>query len=76
MALIYAIAKYANPETRIATWNINRKIEMANMTPFKKNVEDSNHQLSEWTEEIAQAGDTYNKNVCYQFNLYGICSWK
>ena len=47
---------------------------MENMTNFKKNVKDANHQISEWMEEIAQAGDTYEKIVHHHFNLYDTSS--
>ena len=42
-ALIYDIAKYVKPETRVQTSNIKLTTYMANMTHFKQNIKVSNY---------------------------------
>ena len=74
--MISTIENCSKKETKVVMSNIKHRIYMENMTHFKKNLKDTNHHLSEWMEDISQAGDTYKEITCLHFNLYATTSCK
>ena len=69
-AMLYAIVKTVKPDTRTGCSNVKVNLEKMTMKQFSNNVATANAQIVEWMDEIELAGDTFDKLVRHQFNVY------
>ena len=68
--MFFVILKIVRPNTHTGCSDTNSNLENMKMFHLKHETSKANLQISEWMNEISNAGETYSKIVRQKFNLY------